>query len=82
MELKAGGADAVINDKPVTAYYLKQGGDKDAKMVGEVLQAEEYGIAMNKKSTELKTKMDKALDEMKASGEYDKLYEKWFGKKQ
>ena len=82
MELKAGGADAVINDKPVTAYYLKQGGDKDAKMVGDVLQAEEYGIAMNKKSTELKTKMDKALDEMKASGEYDKLYEKWFGKKQ
>ena len=51
-------------------------------MVGDVLQAEEYGIAMNKKSTELKTKMDKALDEMKASGEYDKLYEKWFGKKQ
>ena len=82
MELKAGGADAVINDKPVTAYYLKQGGDKDAKMVGEVLQAEEYGIAMNKKSTELKAKMDKALDEMKANGEYDKLYEKWFGKKQ
>ena len=82
MELKAGGADAVINDKPVTAYYLKQGGDKDAKMVGDVLHAEEYGIAMNKKSTELKTKMDKALDEMKASGEYDKLYEKWFGKKQ
>nr|WP_320148150.1 basic amino acid ABC transporter substrate-binding protein [uncultured Anaeromusa sp.] len=82
MELKAGGADAVINDKPVTAYYLKQGGDKDAKMVGDVLQAEEYGIAMNKKSTELKEKMDKALDEMKASGEYDKLYEKWFGKKQ
>lgn len=82
IELKAGGVDAVINDMPVTAYYLKQGGDKDAKMVGDVLQAEEYGLAMSKKNTELQGKVDKALDELKASGEYDKIYEKWFGKKQ
>lgn len=28
MELKNGGADAVINDSPVLKYYLQQGGER------------------------------------------------------
>ena len=81
MELKAGGVDAVVNDLPVNGYYLAQGGSKDAKMVGDVLNAEEYGLAVAKKNTELVAKINTALDELKKNGEYDKLYEKWFGKK-
>ncbi len=54
---------------------------KDAKIVGQPLNAEDYGIATAKKNTELAQKIDKALDELKKNGEYDKIYEKWFGKK-
>lgn len=81
MELKAGGVEAVVNDRPVNDYYLAQGGSKDAKTFSEVLSAEEYGIAMNKKNTDLIKKVDDALDKLKANREYDKIYEKWFGAK-
>ena len=81
MELKAGGVDAVVNDLPVNKYYLVQIGSKDAKMVGETLNAEEYGIAVDKNNKELIEKVNKALEEIQKNGEYDKIYEKWFGEK-
>lgn len=81
MELKAGGVDAVVNDKPVNDYYIVRNGGIDAKTVGEPLQAEEYGIAVAKKNTELAGKVDKALDELKKNGEYEKIYMTWFGRK-
>ncbi len=81
MELKNGGVDAVVNDLPVNEYYLAKSGEKNVKLVGEILNAEEYGIAVNKKNTELTEKVNKALEELKKNGEYDKIYMKWFGKK-
>lgn len=81
MELQAGGVDAVINDRPVNDYYMKESGKKNAKQVGEPLTAEDYGIAIAKKNTQLVEKINKALDELKKNGEYDKIHEKWFGKK-
>jgi glutamine transport system substrate-binding protein len=78
LELNNGGVDAVVNDLPVTAEYIKKAG-KDIKMVGEVMNSEAYGIAVKKSNTELQTKINKALDELKKNGEYDKIYEKWFG---
>lgn len=81
LELKAGGVDAVVNDKPVNDYYIAKAGGTDAKEVGQPLTAEEYGIATAQKNTELVGKIDKALDELKKNGEYDKIYMKWFGKK-
>lgn len=81
MELVNGGADAVVNDLPVNQYYLAQTGGKDAKLVGEVANAEEYGLAVAKNNKELADKVNKALDELKKNGEYDKIYKKWFGDK-
>ena len=81
MELKNNGVDAVVNDLPVVQYFIKTNGAKDFKMVGEVLSAESYGIAMNLKNTELAAEVNKALADLKKSGEYDKIYEKWFGQK-
>ena len=79
MELKNGGVDAVINDSPVVGYYLAQGGSADAKTVGDVLEAEEYGIAVKKGNDKLADEIDKALAELKKNGEYDKIYKTWFG---
>ncbi|MCX7780885.1 MAG: basic amino acid ABC transporter substrate-binding protein [Negativicutes bacterium] len=81
LELKAGGVDAVVNDLPVNEYYITQAGGKDAKIVGQPLNSEDYGIATAKKNKELADKIDKALDELKKNGEYEKIYVKWFGKK-
>ena len=81
MELKAGGVDAVVNDKPVNDYYITKAGGKDAKTVGEPLTSEEYGIATAQKNKELAENLSKALDELKKNGEYDKIYVKWFGQK-
>lgn len=81
LELKAGGVDAVVNDLPVNDYYIAKSGAKDAKLVGDLLTAEDYGIATTKKNAELAQKIDKALEELKTNGEYAKIFEKWFGKK-
>lgn len=81
LELGIGGVDAVINDLPVSAYYLQQNPGCGNKMLAEVRAVESYGLAMAKKNTDLKAKIDAALAELKKNGEYDKIYEKWFGKK-
>jgi len=80
LELRNGGVDAVINDRPVNEYYIMQMGGKDGKIVGQPLDAEDYGIAINKSNTALAQEVDKALDELKANGEYAKIYKTWFGK--
>lgn len=82
LELKNKGVDAVINDRPVNDYFLTNGGADYAKAVGEPKDAESYGFAASKKNQELVNKMNKALEALKKNGEYDKIYEKWFGKKQ
>lgn len=80
MELKNGGAEAVINDKPVVEYFLATGGgDKFAMTVGDVLEAEQYGIAVKKGNKELLNALNKALAESKKDGTYDKIYKEWFG---
>ena len=78
MELKNKGVDAVIIDKPVAAYYLAKEKNAGAKMVGETLDAESYGIAL-KKGNKRTDKLNKALEALKQSGEYDQIYKKWFG---
>ncbi|CDF26785.1 putative uncharacterized protein [Dialister sp. CAG:588] len=79
MELKAGTVDAVVLDHPVSMYYLKQGADQDAKIVGEAKQGAPLVFAMNKNNEQLQQDVNKAMKELKANGTYDKIYQKWFG---
>lgn len=78
LELKNGAVDAVINDYPVSAYFIQQG-NKDIKLVGEILSAEEYGIAIPKEKTEVLEKVNAALKTLKDNGKYAEIYKKWFG---
>lgn len=78
LELKNGAVDAVVMDYPVTAYFIQQGND-DVKMVGEILSAEEYGIAVPKGKTETLEKINAALKTLKENGKYAEIYKKWFG---
>lgn len=80
MELQKGGIDAVVNDHPVTADYIKTTGKDNVVMVGEVFSADsQYGIAVKKGNSGLLDKLNKGLDELKENGEYDQIYKKWFG---
>ena len=81
MELKAGGVDAVVNDRPVNDYYIVKSGETGVRSLNELLSSEDYGMAMNKKDVELQKKIDAALETLKQNGEYDKIYAKWFGEK-
>ena len=79
MELKNKGVDAIINDSPVVGYYLAQGGNKTMKTVGDVMEAEQYGLAVKKGNDKLAKDVNKALLDLKKNGVYDKLYQTWFG---
>ncbi|WP_405380738.1 basic amino acid ABC transporter substrate-binding protein [Phascolarctobacterium sp.] len=79
MEMKNKGVDAIINDSPVVGYYLAQGGNATAMTVGEIMEAEQYGLAVKKGNDQLLADVNKAIAELKKSGEYDKIYKTWFG---
>lgn len=72
-----GDVDAVIIDKPVAAQYIKKQPGK-VKMVGETLNAESYGFAVQKGNKELLDKINAGLKNMVDNGTYDELYDKWF----
>ena len=78
LEFQNGGVDAVIQDFPVVAYYVAQGGNK-GRLVGPKMEAEEYGIAVTKGNKELVAQINKALASLKKSGEFQRIYKKWFG---
>ncbi len=63
LELSNKGVDACINDHPVVAYYLVQGGK--GKMIGNVMEEESYGIALKKGNDELTKKVNDAIAELK-----------------
>lgn len=81
MQLINGDVSAVINDKPVTEAYMKKQPDK-IKMVGEPLNAENYGFAVQKGNTELLEKINAGLANIKEDGTFDELVDKWFNMEQ
>ena len=81
LELKAGGVQAVVNARPVNDYYIAKSGEKDVRVVNELLTSEDYGIAMAKDNQEMQKKVNDALKKLKENGKYDESYKKGFGKK-
>jgi len=73
-----GAADAAILDELVAIEYMRAHPDA-IKVVGGPFTTEEYGIAVRPQETELLAKINAALAELRASGRYDELYDKWFG---
>ncbi|AKB19282.1 MULTISPECIES: basic amino acid ABC transporter substrate-binding protein [unclassified Methanosarcina] len=74
-ELKIGGADAMVNDLPVTEAFIAAQPDV-IKIVGEPLNSEDYGFAVRTGNTELLIKINAGLENVKASGKYDELLTK------
>ena len=78
LQLINGDVAAVINDLPVTKAYIEKQPDA-IKIVGEVMNAEAYAIAVQKGNTELLEKINTGMANIQASGKFDEIYAKWFG---
>lgn len=81
LEMKNGGADAVVADNGVVDTYVKNN-PKDNFVVIEddgAFEKEFYGLLLPKGS-ELKADLDKAINKVFENGTYAEIYKKWFNK--
>jgi len=74
--LKVGSIDAMMDDYPVIGYAVNQGQDLKTPIKREV--GGEYGFAVKKgQNAELREMFTEGLKEMKRTGEYDKIINKY-----
>lgn len=78
MDLEAGAVDAVAMDIGVAKYQIA-GKESKFTILDEPIVKEQYAIGFYKGNTEMRDKVQKALDEMAADGTFKKISEKWFG---
>lgn len=75
-DVKAGNSVAVFDDYPVLAYGVSQ--NNGLKIVTPKERGSSYGFAVNKgQNADLLTAFDKGLANLKASGEYQKILDKY-----
>jgi polar amino acid transport system substrate-binding protein len=70
--------DAVVYDSPVILEYAKKYMDK-VEVVGYLFDKQYYGFALQEGSP-LRQDVNKALLQIRESGEYDSIHSKWFKK--
>ena len=81
IDMKNGRIDSVFGDTAVVAEWFKK--EDNLTYVGDQVTNQEYfgngfGIAVNKSNPELVAQLNTALAAVKANGEYDKIFNKYF----
>jgi len=77
--LDRGEVEAVVYDFPALEQHAMGAGRGRVSVVGPVFQHEPYGIAFPQGSP-LREQVNRALLDMMESGEYARIFEKWFGR--
>lgn len=77
--VQTGRVDAAINDNGVLLNFSKN--NPDTQVTTEFATGDKYGIGVRKGNAALLKQVNESLKKAKESGEYDAIYEKWFGKK-
>ena len=72
-----GKVDAITGDDTILAGFAAQ--DPYAKVVGEPISAEPYGLGMPADKVELVQVVNGVLDRMRSDGTWTSLYTKWLG---
>lgn len=80
MEVKTGKVDGMVVEQTVAAAYLKENPDLKMVEIPELKSEEGAAIAVKKGDKVLLNEINKILKQLKDSGEYDKLIDKWFRK--
>ena len=81
LALRHGKADALVFDAPVLQHYLKQHGTETFRLIGGRFEEHDYGLIVPEKSSILEP-INRTLLHLIETGEYDALYQKWFGSTQ
>src|SRR5699024_6463762 len=79
LAVESGSADAVLYDQPNVAYYIRTEGEDKLKMVGDLQEAQDYGIAISKGNENLVAAVNESLANLKDNGKYAEMYKEWFG---
>lgn len=77
-KLKNDVVEAVVFDAPALLYYEKNDPSQSINLIGELFEKQQYGFALQQPSL-LEEKINRAILNLKESGQYDALYKKWFG---
>ena len=75
----AGEVDAVVLDVPVIVNYIKNNPAAGIKLTGHPITEEQYAIAVNPARPAIVTMLNTALATIHANGEYDAIFQRWFG---
>ena len=79
MDLSAGRLDAVVVDEVVGRFHVAKKAE-EYRVLDENFGVEEYGVGLRKEDTELLTKLEASMAEMKKDGKAAEIATKWFGK--
>jgi His/Glu/Gln/Arg/opine family amino acid ABC transporter permease subunit len=79
LDLQNQRVDAVASDGPVLRYMLRTS-FPGLKTVGAEYTDEQFGIVLARNSDDLRRAINAALWRLQDSGDYAKIYGKWFGK--
>ena len=74
-DLELARVDGVLLDLPIAIYYAKP--NEHLQFVGEPFGKGFYGIAFRKDQVDLAHRVDQAIGHLYASGELQRIYEKW-----
>ncbi|MGH3961850.1 MAG: ABC transporter substrate-binding protein [Pseudonocardiaceae bacterium] len=77
--VETGDVDAGINDNGVLYDWVNK--KPDFEVIAEFDTNEQYGIGVKTGNTALLNEINEVFAEARSSGEYDRIYEKWFKKK-
>jgi polar amino acid transport system substrate-binding protein len=76
IDMDNGKLDAIVNDKPTSEGIIALKGK--AKIVGETLTSENYGLAVRKGENKLLDAINKSLEKLQNSGRIRQIKDKWF----
>lgn len=78
-DVEVGNSDAAIEDFPVMAYAINTN-QVDLRLIDEPQTGGSFGMAVNKgENQELREMFDEGLRNIRASGEYDEIIERYVG---
>lgn len=77
--VKAGLVEAAVNDNGPFLDYAKK--NPDTEVTAEFDTNDQYGFGVKKGNKALLDKINETITASAGSGEYDTIYQKWFGKK-
>lgn len=71
--------DAIVVGESYGRYYIKESNKEDLFTIIEENFGEDHiAVALRKEDTDLKAQIDRTIEEMRADGTYDEIYQNWF----